>query len=305
MINKYDFKAGDPVLVRDSDNNKWRYNIFSHISESNGTYRTIHDISYNQCIPYKGYEYLINTNNKPFEDGDFVVITSFFSTWLSIFSKLEANSAYTYCDLCIKGNGLNAYNIRGEAELLSIETKDIRPATSEEIDTLLNVLHQNGKDWDKVNKKVIPYGLSQFKSGDYLHVEYGKYATYLIIFNKVDSYNIHTYANNSTIGDYVGLNNIFSLEFTRICKASEKKIEKFNTLLKKKGKKWDSEKKEIVDYKWKPEYGTYYYVLTSMLEVNRFCWRDLNSDNDLWKAGNCFKSEEEVNKIIKMIKNEG
>ena len=53
--------TGDPVLVRFDNKFNWRYTIFSHKCDE-GTYATCYG-NHVQCIPYKGNEYLVGTNN--------------------------------------------------------------------------------------------------------------------------------------------------------------------------------------------------------------------------------------------------
>lgn len=57
-IDKPELKPFDKVLVRDSDNEKWRPKFFSHYDkESYFPYTTLDHEHYQQCIPYEGNEY--------------------------------------------------------------------------------------------------------------------------------------------------------------------------------------------------------------------------------------------------------
>lgn len=56
---EYQFKPFDKVLVRDSYNDMWRANLFSHIRED-GRYVTT-GLVWNFCIPYEGNESLLGT----------------------------------------------------------------------------------------------------------------------------------------------------------------------------------------------------------------------------------------------------
>lgn len=56
---EYQFKPFDKVLVRDSYNDMWRANLFSHIRED-GRYVTT-GLVWNFCIPYEGNEHLLGT----------------------------------------------------------------------------------------------------------------------------------------------------------------------------------------------------------------------------------------------------
>ena len=59
LSKKCEFKPFDKVLVRDSESDKWRANLFGYISED-GYYCCVFD-SWVYCIPYAGNEYLLGT----------------------------------------------------------------------------------------------------------------------------------------------------------------------------------------------------------------------------------------------------
>lgn len=61
--SKHQFKPFDKVLVRDIDEQEWRCNLFSHISE--GGYYVCVSSRWSQCIPYEGNEHLLGTTNRP------------------------------------------------------------------------------------------------------------------------------------------------------------------------------------------------------------------------------------------------
>lgn len=61
--SKHQFKPFDKVLVRDSDEQEWVCNLFSHIDEE-GLHCCVSSW-WVQCIPYEGNEHLLGTTNKP------------------------------------------------------------------------------------------------------------------------------------------------------------------------------------------------------------------------------------------------
>ena len=61
--SKHQLKPFDKVLVRDSDNEKWELNLFSHIDEDD-SYFCLRSY-WKQCIPYEGNEHLLGTTNAP------------------------------------------------------------------------------------------------------------------------------------------------------------------------------------------------------------------------------------------------
>lgn len=58
-------KTGDTVLVRDDEDENWRYALFSDVitSDSGGCWYRTCGISYKRCIPYVGNENLVGTKN--------------------------------------------------------------------------------------------------------------------------------------------------------------------------------------------------------------------------------------------------
>ena len=62
------------------------------------------------------------------------------------------------------------------------------------------------------------------------------------------------------------------------------------------GKDWDAEKKQIVDYKWKPKIGDAYYYIDCFLDVIDDIWSDDRMDSLVYTSGNCFKTKEEAQK---------
>lgn len=61
---KNELKPFDLVLIRDNENEKWSINLFSYYDEEDENFPYICIISsYRYCIPYKGNEHLLGTNN--------------------------------------------------------------------------------------------------------------------------------------------------------------------------------------------------------------------------------------------------
>lgn len=64
----------------------------------------------------------------------------------------------------------------------------------------------------------------------------------------------------------------------------------------------------VVKLPWKPKKGDRYCYYSTKGQVNYAMWEDLCSELILWKAGNCFKTEEEARtkgkEIMKQIQKE-
>lgn len=58
-------KTGDPVLVRDDEDENWRYALFSDVitGDRGGYWYRTCGLSYKRCIPYVGNEHLVGTKN--------------------------------------------------------------------------------------------------------------------------------------------------------------------------------------------------------------------------------------------------
>lgn len=61
---KYSFEPFQKVLVRDSCDNKWKADYFSHYDEDLYPYCCVGD-AYKECVAYKGNEHLLGTNKSP------------------------------------------------------------------------------------------------------------------------------------------------------------------------------------------------------------------------------------------------
>lgn len=62
MKNEFEFKPFDKVLVRNNDNDVWHIDLFERWNEP---YYICLMSTWEQCIPYKGNEYLLDTTKTP------------------------------------------------------------------------------------------------------------------------------------------------------------------------------------------------------------------------------------------------
>lgn len=85
--------------------------------------------------------------------------------------------------------------------------------------------------------------------------------------------------------------------------ATEEEVAKFHEYLHdKQGKEWDAEKRQLVDWKWKPKEDEYYYFFDEMMQTHRDEWEDSPMDQHLFEVGNCFRTREEAEAMAKKIK---
>lgn len=84
--------------------------------------------------------------------------------------------------------------------------------------------------------------------------------------------------------------------------ASPSEVEHFHELMHNYGKDWDAEKKQVVDWKWEPNYNEEYYRVLSDGTVHSCAWLDDEMDNSLFSIGNCFKTKEEAEIMAEKFK---
>ena len=92
----------------------------------------------------------------------------------------------------------------------------------------------------------------------------------------------------------VTYNDLCTCDDARIATEEEKQF--LLNALHADGKDWDADKKQIVDYKWKPEIGDNYYYIDLFLDVIDDIWSDDRMDALVYTSGNCFKTKEEAQK---------
>lgn len=62
---KYRFEPFERVLMRDTDDEAWRANVFGrYIKDSRFPHECVNS-AWKQCIPYAGHEYLLGTSDEP------------------------------------------------------------------------------------------------------------------------------------------------------------------------------------------------------------------------------------------------
>ena len=122
-------------------------------------------------------------------------------------------------------------------------------------------------------KLLIIYKNKKGSSGIYYHV-----ATYNVYYE----YHVITY------------NDWCDCDEARIATEEEKQF--LLDALHADGKDWDADKKQIVDYKWKPKIGDAYYYIDLFLDVVDDIWSDDRMDALVYTSGNCFKTKEEAQK---------
>lgn len=59
---KHDLKPFERVLVRRTNQERWKLHLFSRRSEIDDKYECLGGVTFSQCIPYEGNEHFLGTN---------------------------------------------------------------------------------------------------------------------------------------------------------------------------------------------------------------------------------------------------
>lgn len=88
----------------------------------------------------------------------------------------------------------------------------------------------------------------------------------------------------------------------RIANKKERKI--FLERLHKLGKDWDAEKKQLVDWRWKPKKDETYWCIFiySEIIINSYEWDNDSFDKKMFDIGNCFPSCEKAKAAAERVK---
>lgn len=109
-----------------------------------------------------------------------------------------------------------------------------------------------------------------------------------------------------TIDGIIKANIFRSISKWHLANKEERKT--FTNLLHKHCKDWDSEKKQLVDWKWKPKEKDSYYYIDIDGDIMHDTWDDVDEDAGRYNFGNCFRTEEEAKvmaeKVKKLLKGE-
>lgn len=111
------------------------------------------------------------------------------------------------------------------------------------------------------------------------------------------------------ISTHIAINNgeiekdfTFPKEDFRLVTPSE--VERFHELLHKNGKEWDAEKKQLVDWKWKPKQEEDYWavIIDVTIITFNFTWLGSETDKERYGLGNCFRTKAEAGAAAERVK---
>lgn len=84
--------------------------------------------------------------------------------------------------------------------------------------------------------------------------------------------------------------------------ATPSEVEHFHEILHKYGKEWDAEKKQFVEWRWKPKRNEEYWAITPEGDIDLYRWEDAIDDSKYYDFGNCFRTREEAEAMAEKIK---
>lgn len=88
----------------------------------------------------------------------------------------------------------------------------------------------------------------------------------------------------------------------RFRSATDQEVKTFYEILHKHHKDWDAEKKQLVDWKWKPKKDGLYWTVTSMGNVDYYYWEGSFNDEKAFDFGNCFRTKAEAEAGAQRVK---
>lgn len=84
--------------------------------------------------------------------------------------------------------------------------------------------------------------------------------------------------------------------------ATKSEVAQFHERLHAINKDWDTEKKQLVDWKWKPKINEAYWFITGSNTIIRSLWEITPLDNKYFEIGNCFRTREEAEVAVERVK---
>lgn len=109
------------------------------------------------------------------------------------------------------------------------------------------------------------------------------------------------------ISTHIAINNgeiekDFTFPKEDFCLATPSEVERFHDLLHRHGKEWDAEKKQLVDWRWKPKRNEEYWAITPEGDIDLYRWEDTIDDSKYYDFGNCFGTNEEAEAMAEKVK---
>lgn len=174
----------------------------------------------------------------------------------------------------------------------------IREATVQEKESLLNALAEEGIQWNA--KKMCIEDIFNPKDGDFLI----KSGFVFIYKNPINPF------YQKVCGCYCGQTestlNVdkcsFWTDFEGCRYATESEKQAFLAELEKYGYTWNSEKKCLEEYVWKPKYEESFYFIHIDFKVLCSTYYNTLLDNNMILAGNCFQTIEQAEKKAKELR---
>ena len=151
------------------------------------------------------------------------------------------------------------------------------------------------------NYKEIKLPAQQWKDGDILSATDAK--EYVVYCDKKAEFDdlFFTYVSVSNTDGLCQDDDTPLKKFYRL--ATETEINEFHKMLHEYGKDWDAEKKDLVDWSWKPKVGERYYYISSTIDVVTGRWPEGDAILDnLLLSGNCFKTKSEAEATAKKFR---
>lgn len=174
-----------------------------------------------------------------------------------------------------------------------------RPATFKEKKTLFNALAKEGKQWNA--KKMCIEDIFDPKDGDFLIK-----SKFVFIYKNPVNPCFYQKVCGCYCGQTESTLNLdkcsFWTDFEGCRYATESEKQVFLEELKEAGYTWNTEKKCLEKYVWKPKYGEIYYYINADLKVHNRIFYNTIFDDNVIDVNNCFQTEEQAEKKAKELR---
>lgn len=144
----------------------------------------------------------------------------------------------------------------------------------------------------KDNVVVFEKDVCEFKNGDVLHSVYDDIT---LIFKSYEESGIYAHCDSNGWG-----NSLWDGDAFRHATEEEKQL--LFDKMKEQGLQWNAEEKRVEKLRWRASIDEKYHHISKLLDYNSEIEGFLDFDEEMWKVGNYFRTEEQAKEAARRIK---
>lgn len=160
------------------------------------------------------------------------------------------------------------------------------------------------------NQIIVNYDLKEefsLKKGEIYYVETKSGNKFICIYKEIANYYFRSYASLFDLThlycNYSGVSaDCHIRDIIYIRKATVQEKESLLSAIAEVGKQWNSEKKCLEEYVWKPKYGEPFYFIHIDFKVLCSTYYNTLLDNNMILVDNCFQTKEQAERKAKELK---